>query len=69
MKVFRTYMCAGLLALVLVAMQGCSFSTANMSSLKTATDKEGKKETTSFKAGETLCGLAEISNNPGKVKV
>ena len=69
MKVFRTYMCAGLLALVLVAMQGCSFSTANMSSLKTATDKEGKKEASSFKAGDTLYGLADISNNPGKVKV
>ena len=59
-------------ATVLVAMfmlSGCNVSTANMSGLKTATDKEGKSETSKFKPGDTFYGIAAISNNPGTVKV
>ena len=44
----------------------CSFSTANMSSFKTSKDKEGKTESTTFKAGETIYANAVISNAPGK---
>lgn len=50
----------------MVAAAACSFSTANMSSFKTSKDKEGKQETTTFKAGETLYANAVISNAPGK---
>lgn len=48
---------------------GCSFSSVNMSSLKTFKDEAGKTEATSFKAGDTIYGKAQISNNPGKVTV
>lgn len=47
----------------------CNFSTANLSSLKTSKDKDGKEETTSFKVGDTLFAKATVSNNGGKVKV
>ncbi|MFM9903984.1 MAG: hypothetical protein ACKVQJ_05365 [Pyrinomonadaceae bacterium] len=47
----------------------CNMSTANMSSFKTSTDKEGTKETTNFKGGETIYGRATIANNGGKVKI
>lgn len=60
---------AGMLALVVFLIQACSFSTANMSSLTTSKDKEGKESTTSFKAGDTIYAKATISNNGGKVKV
>ncbi len=57
-----------LAALTIIAV-GCSFSTANMSSLKVSTDKEGTREATSFKDGDTIFARAQISNNGGKVKV
>ena len=60
---------AGLFALAVFLIQGCNVSTANISSFKTYSDKEGKVETKSFKAGETVYAKATISNNPGKVKV
>ncbi len=59
-------------ATVLFAMlilSGCEVSTANLSSLKTATDKEGKSATSKFKAEDTFYGIATVSNNPGTVKV
>jgi hypothetical protein len=46
----------------------CSASTANISSLKIATDEEGKNEAKSFKPGDKVYALAQISNNPGKVQ-
>lgn len=51
---------------LVVFAAACSFSTANMSSFKTSKDKEGKTESTTFKAGETLYANAEISNSMGK---
>ncbi len=54
---------------LLTAAIACNMSTANMSSLKVSKDKEGKQETTSFKAGDTLYAAATISNSPGKVTV
>lgn len=63
------FLAVSALALAFIVMQGCSFSTANMSSFKTSSDKDGKSETTSFKGGDTIYGKAQISNNPGKVKV
>lgn len=56
-------------AVAMFLMLACNASTANMSSLKTSTDKEGKSETNKFKIGDTMYGNAAISNNPGKVKV
>lgn len=51
------------------AALACNFSTANLSSLKTSKDKEGKQESSSFKSGETIYANAAVGNNPGKVKV
>ncbi len=58
-----------LFTLSIIVMQGCSFSTANMSSLETSKDKDGKEKASAFKSGETLYAKANIANNPGKVKV
>ena len=55
-----------LLAAVLLA---CNATTANISSLKLAKDKDGKSAATEFKAGDTVYGFAQIGNNGGKVKV
>ena len=53
---------------VFVAL-GCNASTANLSSLKTSTDAAGASETKTFKPGDTINGIAAVSNNPGTVKV
>lgn len=57
------------LCLVLSVVIGCSFTTANISSFKLAKDKAGNQAASDFKAGDTIYGLAQISNNGGKVKV
>ncbi len=69
MKNISTLLIGIVLALSFMAAQACNFSTANLSSLKTSTDKEGKTESSSFKTGDTLNGKAQVSNNPGKVEV
>jgi len=69
MRNLRTFSVASLLALFVFAAIGCNVSTANLSSLKTSKDKDGKTESAGFKSGETLYAKAAVSNNPGKVKV
>lgn len=69
MKKNFTVILGAAMLFALFMLSACSFSTANMSSLKTATDKEGKSETSKFKPGDTFYGIATISNNPGTVKV
>lgn len=69
MKNLKLFSVAALFAFAVLVMQGCSFSTANMSSLTTSKDKDGKEATTSYKAGDTIYAKATIANNPGKVKV
>lgn len=65
----RMFSSAGVLALLIFIIQGCSFSTANMSDLQVYKTKDGKDATTNFTAGDTIYAKATISNNPGKVKV
>ena len=69
MRNFKLLTTVAVFALTVFVLQGCSFSTANMSSLKTSKDKDGKTETTSYKGGDTIYAKAAIANNPGKVKV
>jgi hypothetical protein len=69
MKISKQILVTGALALAFIVMQACSFSTANMSSFKVFSDKDGKTEASNFKTGDTINGRADISNNPGKVKV
>lgn len=47
----------------------CSFSTANLSSLKVGKDKDVSQETSTFAANDTIYAVATVSNAPGKVKV
>lgn len=51
---------------IAAAATACSFSTASMSSFKTSKDKEGKTESTTFKAGETLYANAVITGSMSK---
>lgn len=56
----------GLLIVALVLMTAaweCSIGEAKMSSFKTSKDKEGKTESATFKAGETLYAIAEIGGS------
>jgi len=56
---------------VLIGAVACSLSvtTANISSLKLGKDKSVSQETSNFSTGDTIYGVAEISNAPGKLKV
>lgn len=56
-------------AALFVVGVACNMSTANMSSFKVGKDKEVKTEASSFKSGETVYGVATISNAPGKTNV
>lgn len=62
---WKSLLALGLFVAVVLA---CSASTANISSLKTATDEEGKNESKNFKPGDKVYSVAVISNNPGKVQ-
>ncbi|HKQ52578.1 MAG TPA: hypothetical protein VJT74_09430 [Pyrinomonadaceae bacterium] len=53
--------------LMLATIASCSFTTANISSLKLSKDKEGSAQTNSFAPGDTVYAIATVSNNPGKV--
>lgn len=56
-------------AVLFTAAFACNMSTANLSSLKTGKDADVKTAATKFAAGDTIYAVAEVSNNPGKVKV
>jgi hypothetical protein len=69
MKKSNLFSTAVIFTALIGLLLACNASTANMSSLTTSSDKEGKSAQTKFKTGETIYGSAQISNNPGKVKV
>src|SRR5436190_209771 len=56
------------LGLLLALLLACSATTANIGSLKVATDQEGKNEAKSFKPGDKVYAVAQIANNGGKVQ-
>ena len=56
-----------LLGLILAITQACSFTTANISSLKLYKDNEGKTEATTFAPGDSIYARATVSNVPSKV--
>ncbi len=55
--------------LLLAVVLACGATTANISSLKVSTDEAGKDETKTFKPGDKVYTVAQISNNGGKVEV
>ena len=57
------------ISLFIAVVLACNATTANISSLKLSTDEEGKNESKSFKPGDKVYAIAQISNNPSKVKV
>lgn len=59
------------LSLLLVTAAAChfSFTTANISSLKTGKDKSVTQETSNFATTDTIYAVAHVSNAPGPVKV
>jgi len=57
------------IAALLVVGIACSMSTANMSSFKVGKEEGVKQESANFKTGETIHGIATISNAPGKTTV
>jgi hypothetical protein len=70
MRTRKWYLSLGL-GILLVSAAACSFSvsTANLSSLKLSKDKGAAQETSNFATDDTIYGVAEVSNAPGKVKV
>jgi hypothetical protein len=57
------------LGLLLAVVLACGATTANISSLKLSSDKAGKNETKTFKPGDDVYTVGQISNNGGKVEV
>jgi len=57
------------LGLLLAVVWACGATTANISSLKVSTDEDGKNEAKTFKPGDKVYTVAQISNNSGKVDV
>ena|SRR5438105_4855839 len=65
-SILNSIVCAALLMVVVLA---CSFSTANLSSLKVGKDKAVSSETSTFAPNDTIYAIGTVSNVPGKVKV
>lgn len=64
----RWILAPGLL-LLFVAASACSFSTANLSSLKVGKVKGVAQETSTFAPTDTIYATAVVSNAPGSIKV
>ncbi|MBX3283553.1 MAG: hypothetical protein KF756_13900 [Acidobacteria bacterium] len=56
-------------AVLFTAAFACNMSTANLASLKTGKNADVTSPSANFAAGDTIYAVAEIANNPGKVKV
>jgi len=55
--------------MLLAVFMACSFSTANLSSLKVGKDKAVASESSSFAPVDTVYAVATVANAPGAVKV
>lgn len=60
---------ASAIALLGALAFACSFSTANLSSLKLGKDRAVTQETSTFGPTDAVYAVATVSNAPGKVKV
>ena len=66
MRTQRWSLVVGLI-LILTAASACSFTTANISSLKLTKEKGGTSEVSTFAPGDTIYARASVSNVPSKV--
>ena len=57
------------LGIVILAAMACSFSTANLSEIKLAKDKDGGGASTSFKPNDEIFVVTAVNNASGKNKV
>jgi hypothetical protein len=55
------------LGIILITANACSFTTANIRSLKLSKDKEGTTEASTFAPKDSIYALAIVSNVPSKV--
>jgi hypothetical protein len=55
--------------MLLAILVACSYSTANISSLKIGKDKAVSSESSSFAPNDTIYAVGTVANAPGKVKV
>jgi hypothetical protein len=55
------------MALILTIVSACSFTTANIRSLKLSKDKGGATETNTFAPGDSIYAFATVANVPSKV--
>ena len=53
--------------LLLAAASGCSFTTANISSLKLSKSEDGSNETNTFAPSDMIYARANVSNVPSKI--
>jgi hypothetical protein len=63
----RKWPVSAVAVLTLAFVSSCSFTTANISSLKLSKAKDGSAETNSFAPGDSIYALATVSNVPSKV--
>lgn len=66
MRIQRWSLVVGIM-LILTTASACSFTTANISSLKLSKDKEGTSETSTFAPSDNIYAIATVSNVPSKV--
>ncbi|HKR01411.1 MAG TPA: hypothetical protein VJT09_12110 [Pyrinomonadaceae bacterium] len=66
MKIHR-WSLAAVAALVLAVSSACSFTTANISSIKLSKDKDGSTQTNTFAPNDSIYTFATVSNVPSKV--
>jgi hypothetical protein len=66
MRIQRWPLIAGAVLIVAVA-SACSFTTANISSMKLSKAKDGSAETNTFAPNDSIYALATVSNVPSKV--
>jgi hypothetical protein len=66
MRIHKLSLVVGM-ALLLLGATACSFTTANISSLKLSKEKGSTSEASTFAPGETIYARAAVSNVPSKV--
>jgi len=67
MRIHQQALVVGMALLLVGAAAACSFTTANISSLKLTKEKGGTSEANTFAPSETIYARATVSNVPSKV--
>jgi hypothetical protein len=65
-RIHRWFFITGAM-LILAVASACSFTTANISSMKLSKDKEGKSGASTFAPTDDIYAIATVSNVPSKI--